>query len=138
MDTFKDKWEFYYSTIYPKIAKLLVSLKLFETQLLADIWFNSTGESWRGAYINGIKDPSLPNENKIQWSVFGIKFNKPAIYVDIWHFLKSLLILTLCILVAINLPIYFIIVNKLVTRIIYVIALDFIWGIIFQIFYNKK
>lgn len=139
MDTVKDKWSLYNATIYPKIAKLLVRLKIFKTQQQADFWFNSTGESWRNAYIDGTKDSSKPNSNKVQWSILGLfKINKPAMYVDAWHYLKGLLIFTLCVLVAINLPILFLTSHPILARAIYTVLLSFVWGTIFESFYKRQ
>ena len=138
MDTFKDKWEFYASTFYPKIASFLVKIKLFKNQEQADLWFNSTGDSWRNAYIDRIKDNSKPNQNKIQYNILGFKFNKPAPLVDAWHYFKLLLIICICTIVAINLPIYFILFNEAITRILYVFMLSIVWGILFGISYNKS
>lgn len=138
MDTLDDKWMFYDKSFYRHFAKFLTKIKVFSSEEKAAFWFNNTGQSWRNAYINGIKDPSLPNSNKIMWSLLGIRFAKPAPLVDAWHWFKGLLIVCICVIVAINLPIWFVFYYTFITRIIYFFTLTLIWFVLFETTYNNK
>ena len=138
MDTLDDKYSQHETSYFKKLARLLVKLRIFKTQEIADKFFNKDGLGWTLAYIDGIKDFSKPYKNKIRWNVLGIKFNKPSPLVDAWHYLKWILIIIIYTMVAINLPILFIFYYTFITRIIYFIGLSVIWFVLFETTYNNK
>ena len=138
MATLDDKYSQYETSYFKILAKFLVKIKVFKTQEIADKFFNKNGLGWTLAYIDGIKDSSNPFKNKIMWNVLGIKVTKPSFFVDAWHFFKALFIMSLCTLTAINLPIWFAVVDIITTRIIYYFILAMIWFVLFETTYNNK
>jgi hypothetical protein len=138
MDTLDDKYSQYETSYFKILAKFLVKLKIFKTQEVADKFFNKDGLGWTLAYMDGIKDELKPFKNKIMWNVLGVKVIKPAQFVDAWHFFKAIFIFIICLIVTINLPVWFIVVNLVITKTIYFLSLNLIWFILFETTYNNK
>ena len=138
MDTLDDKFSQYETSYFKALATFLVKIKIFKTQEIADKFFNKDGLGWTLAYKDGVKDFSKPFKNKIVWNFLGIKMIKPAPLVDAWHYFKWLLVLVICSLATINLPIWFLVINLVITKLIYFFILNIIWFILFEITYNNK
>jgi len=80
--------------------------------------------SWDNKYING---NSLNGRRKLQ--IFDYEFNYPVWFCDLWHFSKSLMIVSLCLAIVCYSPI----VNTYIDFVIY----GMMWNIVFNVFFNK-
>lgn len=82
-------------------------------------------ESWKLKYVNYPFD-----QRRIKWKVLGIVFNKPLVFTDAWHLLKTLEITAYILAIVLH--------NPLTDHILLnILIYGSVWNIVFNIWYSE-
>ena len=100
------------------------SRSIFNSDKFSETFWDGT-ISWMNKYVNG-----NPIRGRRKFTVWGMSFNIPVQFTDSWHYFKSLMIITMCMLGVLDSP--WLEANPILGLII----LGIVWNGTFGLFYN--